>query len=115
MTEISIGPLKIPALKILAGFLLTLKLPWPLDIQIKVPPVDITFWNEITLLPKITVFNTDWIFKALTENMAWFSDAVGSVLSGLSEQILGIVKAGFAALFDSWARDFYERREEEKE
>lgn len=111
--KISIGPLKIPGLTIKKGSLLTIKFPWPLDIKIYVPPWDITFWPELTLLPRITVFDPQWILDFLMEKAEWFSNAVRGVLETMIPWIAESVFNLVEPYLDKLAGDFYERHEKE--
>jgi len=97
--KISIGPLKIPALKFKKGLLLSLHLPWPLDITINVPPVDIQFWPELTLLPATTIFDP-----------AWTEGIIKGMMTGIIEAVFNAVEP----YLDGLARDFYARRGKEE-
>lgn len=80
--EISIGPLKIPGLKIAKGSLLTISLPWPLSMKLEVPPFDIKFWDAFTLLPKITVYDPEWIHSIVEAKAGWIGDIAHGVVDG---------------------------------
>jgi len=92
VSKITIGPLKIPALTVFG--------------------VDI--WPEITLLPKITVFDPEWITEKVEGMAEWF----GSIARGVVDSMIpGIIQAMFNAVepyLDDLARDFYARRGKEK-
>jgi len=89
--KITIGPLKIPRLEVLG----------------------VQIWPEITLLPKITVFDSDWILDVIEDKAEWF----GNIARGVVDvAIPDVIQATFNAVephLDKLAEDFYARRGKE--
>jgi len=111
--KITIGPLKIPGLKITKGQLLTITLPFIIPLKLEIPPADITFWPEITLLPAITVWDPEWILGILDEKVGWFGDIARGVVEGMIGWIIQKVFEAVRPYLDELARDFYARRGKE--
>jgi len=90
--KITIGPLVIPKLEVFG---------------VQITP-------EITLLPKITVFDPEWILEILGDSAEW----IGSIASGVVDAALpSIIEATFNAAepyLNGLAEDFYARRGKEK-
>ena len=93
MPKITIGPLKIPRLELFG---------------VQITP-------EITLLPKITVFDPQWIIDTLMESAEWFSEAVKGVVEVILPWIIESVFNAVEPYLDGLAAAFYEAHPEEEE
>jgi len=91
VSKVTIGPLKIPRLEIMG----------------------VEIWPEITLLPRITVFDPEWIHDILGEKASWIASIARGVVDSMTT---GIIEATFKAVephLDKLAEDFYARRGKE--
>jgi len=89
--KISIGPLKIPRLVVMG----------------------VEIWPEITLLPRVTVFDPEWIHDILDGKAGWISSIARGVVDDMTT---GMIQATFKAVephLDKLAEDFYARRGKE--
>jgi len=114
MNAIKIGPLVIPALALLKGQLLHYHLGWPFDIDLDVPPGDITITPSITLLPEITVFDPAWITGIVEGKVDWIKGVAGGVVESMIPAIIEAVFNAVEPHLDKLAEEFYARRGEEK-
>jgi len=109
--KITIPRLAIPALKIRRGQLLDISI---MGIGIVVPPVDISFWPEIQLLPAMTVFDSEWIHDILDEKVGWFGNIAAGVVDAATPTIIEATFKAVEPYLDGLARDYYARRGKEK-
>lgn len=93
--KVTFPELAIPEVKLSAGCLLNV---WLLGVNLKIPPIDLTFSSKHVLTPQFTIFDSDWVTNPLTEWMLgipwWVWDACKTKL-------------------DEWAAEYYERHKEE--
>lgn len=91
MVKVSFPSLWFPAFKFRKGQLLNVSI---LGIGLKIPPIDITFWNAFKILNGFTILDTDWI-----------SNPIINAMSGIAHAVWDIAKG----TLDSWADEFYEK------
>lgn len=73
----------------------------------------VEIWPEITLLPKITVFDPEWIIE-IVEGMAdWFGDIAHGVVEGMIGWIIESVFNAVEPYLDKLAGEYYERHTKE--
>jgi len=111
VAKITIGPLKIPALAFRKGQLLHLHLPFPIDRDIDVPPSDITLWPEITLLPRITVFDPEWVHDILGDASEWIANIARGVVDSMTTEIIEATFKAVEPYLDGLAEEYYARKE----
>jgi len=91
--KITIGPLKIPRLEVLG----------------------VQIWPEITLLPKITVFDSDWILDVIEDKAEWFGNIATGVVEGMMPWIAEGVFKAVEPYLDNLAAAFYKAHPEKEE
>jgi len=97
VVDIRFPGLKLPAFKLTRGQLLNVHL---LGVGLVIPPFDITFWAETTLLQPFTLFKTEDITTGLL-----------TPINAIPEAVWTLAKS----TLDSLAKDYYERHPEAKE
>lgn len=95
MVEIWFPGITIPGFKLTRGQLLDVSL---FGVGLVIPPFDIEFWKETTILGAFRLFETDDIAKAVIIPVAGIAEAVWSL---------------FESKLDEMAHDYYERHKEE--
>jgi len=110
MNKLTIGPLKIPAFKLAKGQLLHWHIPWPIDRDLDVPPGDITFWEEKTLLSAVTVFDPEWIHEIVEGKADWIKNIAAGVVDAALPTIIEATFNAVEPYLDGLAEDFYRRR-----
>lgn len=95
MVEIKFPGFKLPAFKLSKGQLLNVSL---LGVGLVIPPIDVTFWPEVTFWEPFTLFDTDVIVKG-----------VGDLLAAVPEAVWNLAKAKL----DELAAEYYKKHSEE--
>jgi len=83
MVEIKFPGLAIPAFRLTRGQLLNVNV---LGVGLVIPPVDITFWPQTTILEPFTLFKTEDITAALLAPINAIPQAVWNLATTILEQ-----------------------------